>query len=74
MKGHSDDIGNDKADDRVQWGKGPGPYSRFTKDGDEHEGDSCDSPASEEDTSTSSGVAVGPGMLTASLLQLYYHQ
>ena len=28
-KGHSGDDGNDHADDRVQWGKGDGPYCRF---------------------------------------------
>ena len=28
VKGHSEDKGNDKADDRVQWGKADGSYSR----------------------------------------------
>ena len=43
VKGHSDDIGNDHADDRVQWGKADGPYCRFRSDGS-HEGDHLDSP------------------------------
>jgi len=33
VKGHSGNGGNDKADDRVQWGKGDGPYCRFRADG-----------------------------------------
>ena len=33
VKGHSGDVGNDKADDRVQWGKAEGPYCRFRADG-----------------------------------------
>ena len=38
VKGHSADGGNDKADERVQWGKEAGPYARLRKkDG---EGDS----------------------------------
>ena len=32
-KGHSDQIGNEKADERVQWGKESGPYCRFRLDG-----------------------------------------
>ena len=36
-------IGNDHADDRVQWGKADGPYCRFRRDGS-HEGDYLDSP------------------------------
>ena len=43
VKGHSGDIGNDHADDRVQWGKADGPYCRFRRDGS-HEGDYLDSP------------------------------
>ncbi len=26
IKGHSDQLGNEKADERVQWGKENGPY------------------------------------------------
>ena len=33
VKGHSDQIGNEKADERVQWGKESGPYCRFRLDG-----------------------------------------
>jgi len=33
VKGHSDDLGNDRADYLVQWGKTSGPYSRFTTGG-----------------------------------------
>ena len=33
VKGHSGNGGNDKADDRVQWGKGDGPYCRFRPNG-----------------------------------------
>ena len=29
VKGHSGDVGNDRADRLVQWGKTPGPFSRF---------------------------------------------
>ena len=43
VKGHSGDIGNDNADDRVQWGKANGPYCRFRRDRS-HEGDYLDSP------------------------------
>ena len=43
VKGHSDNDGNDKADERVQWGKESGPYCRFTTNGDP-EGDHIDQP------------------------------
>ena len=43
VKGHSDNDGNDKADERVQWGKEDGPYCRFTTNG-EPEGDYIDQP------------------------------
>eukprot|EP01048_Picozoa_sp_COSAG05_P012109 COSAG05_NODE_1190_length_5573_cov_33.432590_3_plen_287_part_00 len=43
VKGHSDNDGNDKADERVQWGKEEGPYCRFTTNG-EPEGDYIDQP------------------------------
>ena len=43
VKGHSEDKGNDKADDRVQWGKEDGPYCRFRSDGS-FEGDYINSP------------------------------
>ena len=33
VKGHSDDRGNDKADERVQWGKGEGPFCRINVNG-----------------------------------------
>ena len=33
IKGHSDQLGNEKADERVQWGKENGPYCRFRLDG-----------------------------------------
>ena len=45
-KGHSNDPGNDKADDRVQWGKADGPYCRFALDGN-FEGDYIDQPRPE---------------------------
>ena len=45
MKGHSGDTGNDKADDRVQWGKEQGPYCRFRSDGSA-EGDFIHAPVS----------------------------
>eukprot|EP01050_Picozoa_sp_SAG11_P006942 SAG11_NODE_562_length_8523_cov_38.875356_1_plen_262_part_00 len=37
VKGHSADGGNDKADERVQWGKEPGPYARLRDGGGEGE-------------------------------------
>ena len=37
VKGHSDDGGNDRADELVQWGKGDGPYARLRNDGGEGE-------------------------------------
>eukprot|EP01048_Picozoa_sp_COSAG05_P005676 COSAG05_NODE_344_length_11005_cov_35.313772_12_plen_194_part_00 len=46
VKGHSNDLGNDKADDRVQWGKAEGPYCRFAVDGT-FEGDYMDQPRPE---------------------------
>ena len=46
VKGHSNDPGNDKADDRVQWGKVEGPYCRFAVDGT-FEGDYMDQPRPE---------------------------
>jgi len=45
VKGHSGDTGNDKADDRVQWGKEQGPYCRFRSDGSA-EGDFIHAPVS----------------------------
>ena len=39
MKGHSDDGGNDRADELVQWGKGDGPFAPLRDGGGE--GDSC---------------------------------
>ena len=39
VEGHSGDLGNDKADDRVQWGKEDGPCCRFNADGSNMEGD-----------------------------------
>ena len=33
VKGHSDDPGNDRADDLVQWGKTSGPYTRYQQNG-----------------------------------------
>ena len=47
VKGHSNDLGNDKADDRVQWGKDEGPYCRFAVDGT-FEGDYMDQPRPEQ--------------------------
>jgi hypothetical protein len=38
VKGHSGNEGNDRADERVQWGKDGGPYSRFRKGGGEGPG------------------------------------
>ena len=43
MKGHSNNAGNDRADDRVQWGEMDGPYCRFRSDGT-FEGDFIDKP------------------------------
>ena len=43
IKGHSDQLGNEKADERVQWGKENGPYCRFRLDGTS-EGDYIDQP------------------------------
>ena len=43
VKGHSKDKGNDKADERVQWGKDSGPYCRFRSDGSS-QGDYINSP------------------------------
>ena len=37
VKGHSADGGNDKADERVQWGKEKGPYARLRNGGGEGE-------------------------------------
>ena len=37
VKGHSADGGNDKADERVQWGKEAGPYARLREGGTEGE-------------------------------------
>lgn len=37
VKGHSADGGNDKADERVQWGKEAGPYARLRDGGGEGE-------------------------------------
>ena len=37
VKGHSDDGGNDRADELVQWGKGDGPYARLRDGGGEGE-------------------------------------
>ena len=33
IKGHSDQLGNEKADERVQWGKENGPYCRSADSG-----------------------------------------
>ena len=44
VKGHSGNVGNDKADDRVQWGKESGPFYRFNVDGTNYEGDNINSP------------------------------
>ena len=38
VKGHSDNEGNDWANERVQWGKDGGPYRRFCKGGGEGPG------------------------------------
>ena len=58
--GHSGDEGNDHADDRVQWGKGEGPYCRFALDGSyEGDPDSC-LPSRDENTSS---LDSGPGLL-----------
>ena len=35
VKGHSADDGNDAADERVQWGKGQGPFARLRNGGGE---------------------------------------
>ena len=43
IKGHSDQLGNEKADERVQWGKENGPYCRFRLDGTS-EGEYIDQP------------------------------
>ena len=43
VKGHSDNKGNDKADERVQWGKETRPYCRFRTDGST-EGEYIDHP------------------------------
>ena len=43
VKGHSEDKGNDKADERVQWGKVTGPFCRFRSDGSS-QGDYINSP------------------------------
>eukprot|EP01052_Picozoa_sp_SAG31_P010129 SAG31_NODE_545_length_14238_cov_15.518849_16_plen_97_part_00 len=37
VKGHSDDGGNDRADELVQWGKEDGPYARLREGGGEGE-------------------------------------
>ena len=37
VKGHSADGGNDAADERVQWGKGDGPFARLRDGGGEGE-------------------------------------
>eukprot|EP01050_Picozoa_sp_SAG11_P029811 SAG11_NODE_8543_length_1003_cov_1.049779_1_plen_210_part_00 len=34
MKGHGDDVGNERADTLVQWGKTSGPFSRVQSGGD----------------------------------------
>ena len=44
VKGHSGNAGNDRADDRVQWGKESGPFCRFNVDGSNHEGDYINAP------------------------------
>jgi len=60
VKGHSGDEGNDHADDRVQWGKGEGPYCRFALDGSyEGDPDSCLSSRDED----LSAIDSGPGLL-----------
>ena len=38
VKGHSDDGGNDRADELVQWGKEPEPYCRLQLNGEGEEG------------------------------------
>jgi ribonuclease HI len=43
VKGHSDDGGNDRADELVQWGKTSGPFSRIAVGG-WAEGDGCIGP------------------------------
>ena len=59
VKGHSNDIGNDKADDRVQWGKDDGPYCRFATDGS-FEGDFMDQPRPEPDAPTTDETPYHP--------------
>ena len=49
VKAHSDNTGNDKADERVQWGKVDGPYCRFRPDGS-CEGEYIDSPRPKDDS------------------------
>ena len=44
VKGHSDDVGNDRADELVQWGKTRGPYSRLRNEGKDGEGDGRSQP------------------------------
>lgn len=39
VAGHSDDRGNDRADELVQWGKSSGPFSRMYPSGGEGEGE-----------------------------------
>ena len=60
VKGHSGNAGNDKADDRVQWGKESGPFCRFNVDGSNHEGDYINAPRPSPRPSSSSPSCVPP--------------
>ena len=72
VKEHSGNVGNDKADDRVQWGKESGPFCRFNVDGTNCEGDYINSPrpspcSSPPSSPTPSYVPPSPSLHFASL-------
>ena len=58
VKGHSDDGGNDRADELVQWGKEPGPYCRMQLNGEGEEGDSLHGAAKRMSKAPSAPVAI----------------
>ena len=60
VKGHSGNAGNDRADDRVQWGKESGPFCRFNVDGSNHEGDYINAPRPSPRPSSSSSPSCVP--------------
>ena len=57
---YSGNAGNDRADDRVQWGKESGPFCRFNVDGSNHEGDYINAPRPSPRPSSSSPSCVPP--------------